>query len=350
MTDRACRTCKHFEPSPIRRKGWCRNPLLYSPQQSHLVHQDDLDCGHRLGTYWEPADSPEDAGPKRSGAEEKPEAAPLRFIRTEPQPATAAAGVFASSSSGGSTGNPLGSSGGSTGGGGSRIPPGGTGSGSGSGGGLPPLSGRPGGPGRPGGGQGPERSVSYQPEERYWTDYLRIAFPVLGLLLLLGLFWFWAMALIDDDDNGGDGTTVAGGGPTATSVVTQTTSGGLGNATLSTVENTPSDGEGQPPATTEAGDNGGDKPPTRTPRSTEEDTPTPESVGQFHEDDVVVTNAEANLRSEAATGENVIVVLPVGTELTVTGESEEADDHIWVPVIDADEQEGWVAEELLDAA
>ena len=27
--------------------------------------------------------------------------------------------------------------------------------------------------------------MSYQPEERYWTDYLRIAFPVLGLLLLL---------------------------------------------------------------------------------------------------------------------------------------------------------------------
>ena len=31
-----------------------------------------------------------------------------------------------------------------------------------------------------------ERTVSYQPEERYWTDYLRIALPVFGLLLLIG--------------------------------------------------------------------------------------------------------------------------------------------------------------------
>ena len=61
MTGRTCKTCKHFEPAPIRRKGWCRNPLLYSPQQSHLVQQDDLDCGHRIGNYWEPAEPPADA-------------------------------------------------------------------------------------------------------------------------------------------------------------------------------------------------------------------------------------------------------------------------------------------------
>ena len=30
-------------------------------------------------------------------------------------------------------------------------------------------------------GSSEERTVSYQPEERYWTDYLRIALPVIGL-------------------------------------------------------------------------------------------------------------------------------------------------------------------------
>ena len=37
--ERKCSTCKFYEPAPIWRKGWCRNPLLYAPQQSHLVER-----------------------------------------------------------------------------------------------------------------------------------------------------------------------------------------------------------------------------------------------------------------------------------------------------------------------
>lgn len=54
--ERKCSTCKFYEPSPIYRKGWCRNPLLYAPQQHHLVADDDLDCSRGLSDYWEAAD------------------------------------------------------------------------------------------------------------------------------------------------------------------------------------------------------------------------------------------------------------------------------------------------------
>ena len=40
--------------------------------------------------------------------------------------------------------------------------------------------------------------MSYQLEEQDWIDYLRIALPVIGLLLLLALFWFWASSLTGD--------------------------------------------------------------------------------------------------------------------------------------------------------
>ncbi len=54
--ERKCSTCKFYEPAPIWRKGWCRNPLLYAPQQSHLVAEDDLDCSRGLSDYWEAGD------------------------------------------------------------------------------------------------------------------------------------------------------------------------------------------------------------------------------------------------------------------------------------------------------
>src|SRR5262245_17133858 len=109
MPERKCQTCKHFEASPIRHKGWCRNPLLYSPQQSHLVDHNDLDCGRGLGNYWEPIEPvvrSEQQGPQGDG--ERTSAHAFRLFARQPQlaPAAAAAGggVMASSTSGGSSG------------------------------------------------------------------------------------------------------------------------------------------------------------------------------------------------------------------------------------------------------
>ena len=51
--------------------------------------------------------------------------------------------------------------------------------------------------------------MSYESEERYWTDYLRVALPVSGLLLMLALFWWWAQQFIGDDK---EVLTISGGG------------------------------------------------------------------------------------------------------------------------------------------
>ena len=112
MPDRKCLTCKHYEPSPIRHKGWCRNPVLYSPQQSHLVDQDTLDCGRRYGSFWESAvpfsSHPDDRADADTSATERKR---LRFFeprqRLVPAAATAAgsasagAGMVARSTGGG---------------------------------------------------------------------------------------------------------------------------------------------------------------------------------------------------------------------------------------------------------
>ncbi len=54
--NRKCGNCRHFEPAPLWRKGWCRNPLLYPTHANHLVDSTGLDCesGFRSRIYWEP--------------------------------------------------------------------------------------------------------------------------------------------------------------------------------------------------------------------------------------------------------------------------------------------------------
>src|SRR5215216_1850442 len=60
--DRKCSTCRHYQPSPLWRKGWCRNPLLYDRNTNHLVEADSLACNRTFIDYWEPVELSAAAG------------------------------------------------------------------------------------------------------------------------------------------------------------------------------------------------------------------------------------------------------------------------------------------------
>lgn len=282
-----------------------------------------------MGNYWEPADPSDAATRVESGAVENPEAAVLQFTTSSSQSNSGVDGMIHRSAGSGGTGGGAPANPGS--GGPSRSAP-------------PPGGNRPGG-GNPYGGGG-----GYQPDERYWTDYLRIAFPVIGILLMLGLFWFWANELIGDDDDNKTPTTVAG------QTTTQTPSGTeeANSPPLNEVSPT-SQGDAAPTETPDS-----EEPePSRTPRNAE-NSPTPDdggdddtSGGNFAEGDTVVTNdSGVRLRSEPVVDDaNIIQELDQGVELTVTGPAEEdADGNVFIPVEDADGQAGYVAADFIDLA
>jgi hypothetical protein len=330
MPDRFCQNCKHFETSPIANKGWCRNPELYSPQQSQLFDQFSLGCARHYGNFWEPAES---SGGSNTGTEwgtaPSSSRSRLRLFLPPPQLIPVAAGTLASSTGG--MGN-MGDSGPDN-----RETRGGRGSSGGSSS-VPPSGSRGTRTGMP---QGQERTVSYQPEERYWTDYLRIALPVVGLLLMLGLFWYWASAVIGDDDENQPT-------PRPTNEVAVITEPVPTNTTQPQVELNPQTITPEPtPRPT-------DDPNTTEDDATEEATEPPDeenSPGKgFSAGDSVVVASEANLRADGSLEAEVIDQLPEGTELEVISEAVESGGYFWLEVrVTETDQEGYIADEFIEA-
>lgn len=161
--------------------------------------------------------------------------------------------------------------------------------------------------------------------------------PVVGLLLLLGLFWYWASTLIGDDGNSPGATSTSAvaivitpENPTATAtteanVPVQTAQTGAGEQTTAEATNPPANAT-NPPATesTTAG-------------------------GKFAPDDHVVTNDSVNMRSDPTTSGSLILTLPAGTDLTILDGPETADGYTWWHVTDqATGDEGWVIEDAID--
>ncbi len=85
--------------------------------------------------------------------------------------------------------------------------------------------------------------------------------------------------------------------------------------------------------------------------TTEDGTGAEQPAGEIVEGATVETIDEnVRLRDEPSTGGEILRALPAGTQLTVTGAPEEADDLVWYPVEVADPDDpvsGWIAEDFI---
>ena len=198
--------------------------------------------------------------------------------------------------------------------------------------------------------------MSFQPEERYWTDYLRIALPVMGLLLLIGLLWFWAQELIGSPGNEPPPpqTELA-----AISTINATPPPPAPTSTSVPVEPTP----GPPPAPTATVAAVTAAEPTPLPQPTAAPTTAPAAAAADAEDPcgdappsyppgaAVETTETVNLREGPSTDDAIVTELPAGTVLTIAGEFAEAGQCDWWPVsVSSTNQAGFVREDFLTEA
>ncbi len=203
-------------------------------------------------------------------------------------------------------------------------------------------------PGRAGSNE--ERAVSYQPEERYWTDYLRIALPVVGLLILIGLLWYWASALI------GDGGTQPPPTPDLAAVITPINESTPAPPTPTAAVIAPTPGPpptATPTAAAPAAVATEPAPAATTPAQTADqaDPANPcANMPVYDAGAVVQTTAEVNLREGPTTDSASLGVLPSGSQLLITGAFSEAGQCDWWPVTATQTgQPGFVREDFIQA-
>ncbi|MFW6075194.1 MAG: SH3 domain-containing protein [Chloroflexota bacterium] len=223
-----------------------------------------------------------------------------------------------------------------------------SGSSGGYGGDPPPPPGGSGGGGR--WGDDDRGEFGYYEEERYWTDYLRIAMPILGVLLMVAVFWFWVANWLGDDNGNGD---VANGDtnglptiePTETiedeaeADETQDDPVELPTAT----ESEPDDGE--PGATEE--EPGETEEPEETNGSEEETNGGGEIYPGATVEIANTGGAGVNVRSEPTTEAEVLDIFMDGVQVTTTDDAVEAEGFIWWPITGNGVELGWIVDDYL---
>lgn len=198
------------------------------------------------------------------------------------------------------------------------------------------------------GGGGRQRSVQFQPEERYWTEYLRIALPIIGLLLMIGLFWYWASQLTGDD-NGGD-EPVATETPGETEMITPAST----PAPTEQVITQPTPPPAEAPPSTPDQEVAPEEAPVEEPVDADpaEEEPAADTGGFAIDDPVVINDDGVNMRDSATTeGSTVVNTLNSGDVLTILSGPVEADGYVWWEVIvETTNETGFVAEDFFDPA
>jgi cytoskeletal protein RodZ len=174
--------------------------------------------------------------------------------------------------------------------------------------------------------------MSYESEERYWTDYLRVALPVIGLLLMLALFWWWAQNFIGDENDPEQQANIIQTQVATTSPPTPTATVEI-TVEATEVENTPDPNE----TSTTLGD--------ETPEDSESD------CGFAKNDRVLVTEDDVNLRPEPSTEGEPLGKLAVDTELIIISDcyTSEGENDFWEVKVRETAEEGWVAAQFLVA-
>lgn len=201
-----------------------------------------------------------------------------------------------------------------------------------------------------------QRTVSSDNDDRYWTDYLRIALPVIGLLLVIAVFWFWAQQLIDNDSNDVSPTEpglaeVVETAPDAATQAPESTEPATGDEQQPgslLPASTPDQAQQQQPQ------------PTQTPEAPAEQADAgagedPAPAAEIAPNTTVVVTEEGQglrMRSEPSTADEVevIVELDSGASLDVLSGPEEVEDFVWWEVVDDAGNQGWVVQEFIEPA
>lgn len=300
MPERKCGNCKHFQPAPMWKRGWCRNPLLFSQNQSHLVGEDDLDCNRGMGSYWEAIGS-DGVDTAVSGQYMRPgdNDAPVRFSKP-PQRTIAPAGSAPRRNQepreAGRAPEPI------------RVRREG----------VEPVA-RPRSRMADTAPIAPPRAAppgNYSaPQEPYsWGEYLRRSYPVIGIILLLGAFWVWSARQLSTTPPPSPTAALAAPAviPDTPIIITPTAPVAAPGPAASTLP-VPPPGVIAP----------GAKVIVQTPGG-----------------------AGANIRANPTTAGEPVTAQDDGTPLTITGPSQDADGYTWWPV-QGDGFAGWIAGSLI---